>query len=790
MAALSAVDEQARWFTVACTYAITVVSWLGVGMVVWRCWRGLPQPPAWAFVLVVSFTVYLSLIPRAWEYFHGAQETAQQGYPLEIELLLCLHGLAWSLLALGQWRRCLQNAAAASLFLMLGVSALAADAVRLGALAAYSVVGLVWMWVNHRDHWLTGMPYISKAINSRVVTIRKMPWGVLGVTLGGGALVFGIYWLVQDRVAGLDWIGWLASSGGSLQASWLARSGVGDGPDEVAGLNARSAGLVESDHMIEDCRDSLVDVISETYGEPLKPRDMYEKMLPGDEARIIQRRGHVAQNLTPNRDFTLKRKKRAEPTQSPQVRTARALFEIQGRTPLHIRRIVYDSYDEQSHTWRESRNVGVALLEPVGRYWLEVRRALQPGDWYAAEDYHTVKITNLKDNFVPAPPLLKGLQLRHASCPDYFYWKHDDVLALRDRSQWPSGVVLKTCVRTISYDAVPATAWMAEPSLVRASRYGQVPEVWRAPLHQLAQEWCQDLPAGWPQVQAILSRLRSAYQLDPDTVAPADHPEPIWWFLTESKRGPDYFFASSAVLLLRVLGYPTRLCLGYYAAPEAYDPQTGHTPVTQRDIHFWAELRLRDGHWAVIEPTPGYGILAPKSPWWSWGKAYVLRAWQTFLQTWHWWATCMLGLGLVWGLRRRLLDVALVCWWSLVARGGSWRGMVGNTWRILERRAKWAGIDRPAWQTPLSWLQDWQLAFESAWQQQAFVTYLARALYAPQAAPPASLAEIRSVCRTLLRLGTYSRWRTLGRIRRTSSQAYSPAANGRKSPDPCTTTCN
>src|SRR5205085_1957064 len=76
-------------------------------------------------------------------------------------------------------------------------------------------------------------------------------------------------------------------------------------------------------------------------------------------------------------------------------------------------------------------------------------------------------------------------------------------------------------------------------------------------------------------------------------------------------RGPDYQFAGAAAVLLRVLGYPTRLVSGFYAAPGRYDPQTGHTPVVQDDLHFWAEVRLPPGDWLVVEPAPGYEVLGP-----------------------------------------------------------------------------------------------------------------------------------------------------------------------------------
>ena len=125
-------------------------------------------------------------------------------------------------------------------------------------------------------------------------------------------------------------------------------------------------------------------------------------------------------------------------------------------------------------------------------------------------------------------------------------------------------------------------------------------------IERLARVWAADRPRGWPQIEAVLTKLRTEYVLDRDAAAPPEHPAPVLWFLTESRRGPDYLFATAAALLLRSLDYPTRVCLGYYAAPDAYDPETAHMPVKASDLHFWPEVLLRDGQWLVVEPTPGY----------------------------------------------------------------------------------------------------------------------------------------------------------------------------------------
>ena len=85
----------------------------------------------------------------------------------------------------------------------------------------------------------------------------------------------------------------------------------------------------------------------------------------------------------------------------------------------------------------------------------------------------------------------------------------------------------------------------------------------------------------------MIAALRQGYAHDRSATASSGCTDVVAEFLLESRRGPDYLFASSAAVLLRSLGYPTRLVSGLYAAPGKYDPRTRHTPVTRDDVHFW-----------------------------------------------------------------------------------------------------------------------------------------------------------------------------------------------------------
>ncbi|QDU74753.1 Transglutaminase-like superfamily protein [Bremerella volcania] len=127
-------------------------------------------------------------------------------------------------------------------------------------------------------------------------------------------------------------------------------------------------------------------------------------------------------------------------------------------------------------------------------------------------------------------------------------------------------------------------------------------------LAALVQEWTDGTDPGWEEIMGVVNGLRNHAEYDPQATIPAGETDSVFYFLVESKRGPDYLFASSAVVLLRSLGYPTRLVGGYYANENKRSWLTGNVAIEEDDVHYWAQVKLDDRVWVDIEPTPGFDI--------------------------------------------------------------------------------------------------------------------------------------------------------------------------------------
>ena len=711
------------------------------------------KPPGWVFLLVLA----LALAPFAVEPLR--REWTGDGYAFELQMVCGLRNVGLGLAACAGWLLCLRTAAVVSLFLMLFSAAMTNHPAALVLLGTYAVAGSVWLVLLHWTELRTAFVSSERAVAVEVEPTRmKLPLVglcLLVLAVGGGAALA----VVGPKRATATLGELMPTSGGTGDTDPFARYGTGDGPEETAGDNAKTAGMVETDKMIEDNKNSLIDAVSDTYGPPHKPPKDQDKMVAAGLVDVIQNHGKLPENRRPSRDFDTARKG-PKSDKTPGSQLARGLFEVEGRTPLHIRLVAYDAYDPAAHKWVEAHKSSVRQFEAEGGDWFRVGHLRDSADWYAGSERHRLKVAGLTTNLVPTPVLLTRFRISKVDRSDYYEWDCEGVLVLAGRRKTPPGVVVTTECRTLDPCRLPESAFgRARATNGTPPVLGEVPESLRAEINRLAREWAGDKPRGWPQIETVLTKLRTEYVCDRNSAAPADHPAPVLWFLLESRRGPDYMFTTAAALVLRALDYPARVCLGYYASPDAYDPQTAHTPVKASDLHFWPEVLLRDGHWLVVEPTPGFEVLEP-------GRPLLERALRVLAACAAWTlrnriALLVAGAVLVAaGVRRRqLTDAVAVRTWRWFP-GPTWREQVGRAVRVLERRGRWAGAPRTSGQTVAAWVR---AALGDAASRDAELIRLVhlaeRAAYAPDGPAPALAPDALVACRRVLATWTLSRWR-------------------------------
>ncbi len=102
-------------------------------------------------------------------------------------------------------------------------------------------------------------------------------------------------------------------------------------------------------------------------------------------------------------------------------------------------------------------------------------------------------------------------------------------------------------------------------------------------------------------------RTNTVYDLgvprEPEGVDAVDH------FLFETRRGFCEHIASAMVVLLREVGIPARIAVGFGAGQR--NPFTGYWEVRQSDAHAWVEVWYPDAGWISYDPTFGVPAADP-----------------------------------------------------------------------------------------------------------------------------------------------------------------------------------
>jgi len=117
----------------------------------------------------------------------------------------------------------------------------------------------------------------------------------------------------------------------------------------------------------------------------------------------------------------------------------------------------------------------------------------------------------------------------------------------------------------------------------------------------LAEEYTEGLDGYWDRVQSVYERLKYGefrYSLKPGIAADGDQ---LGRFLFDTRRGYCSYFAFSMTLLIRSLGIPARVAVGFYIDPES--GALDFHPVRSDMAHAWVEVYFPGYGWIEYDPT-------------------------------------------------------------------------------------------------------------------------------------------------------------------------------------------
>jgi transglutaminase-like putative cysteine protease len=154
----------------------------------------------------------------------------------------------------------------------------------------------------------------------------------------------------------------------------------------------------------------------------------------------------------------------------------------------------------------------------------------------------------------------------------------------------------------VAYDVTSYTNYRVGTELPNLYRdwYSSLPEDTNPRTAELARQMRAAAGSDRAYVDAVLQKLNREefyYTLDPPPLGR----DPVDQFMFETRRGFCEHYASAFSVMMRSVGIPTRVVLGYQGGE--VNPLGGHLIVRQSDAHAWTEIWLEGLGWYRIDPT-------------------------------------------------------------------------------------------------------------------------------------------------------------------------------------------
>ena len=177
---------------------------------------------------------------------------------------------------------------------------------------------------------------------------------------------------------------------------------------------------------------------------------------------------------------------------------------------------------------------------------------------------------------------------------DLFAWLADTQLAPGEQYQFRASVA-DPSIQELQTAGTEYPQWVTE-------KYLQLPENFSPRIRELASEITVDLETPYDKAAAITSYLRREIEyVNPLPQPLPEGEDPLDWVLFDLKQGFCNYYASAEVLMLRSVGVPARMAVGF--AEGQFDPETFVYTVRSLDAHAWPEVFFPGIGWIEFEPT-------------------------------------------------------------------------------------------------------------------------------------------------------------------------------------------
>ena len=480
----------------------------------------------------------------------------------------------------------------------------------------------------------------------------------------------------------------------------------------------------------------------ENYAEPqIKKRDSRSRAIPLT-SKETQKQNHTkfGQNKKATREFSAIRRQ-AEDRERRKLDDvqSKAILYVAGRTPLHLGLAIFDHWDGRELSLRGATPEPNLRLESDGDRKWATWESSSYDDRFSAAESHQLKIINLNSPTIPTPPNLTATHIDKLHAADFFSWQSGLLRLGGDK------------IPSLTVVHVKSRFWRREglDSLL-LGRITSTEQYFSPRLRQLASDWTANASSDWERVEKIRKRLRE-FSHEPMARVHEDAPDAVEHFLFESQQGPDYLFATSAAVLLRSLGYRTRIVSGLYADPQNYDRMAKATGVYSNDIHFWMEIETEKGHWVPVESTPGFEVLYARQTFWQAATTTIAGFARQVLARPV--TNSMLVIAIAGSvlLRRQIHAMTALLWWQLRLKAAP-RQQVLQTVLLLQRLTSRKNSCRRDGQTIDQWIKTLGESCPDSAAVRQFRSLVSWACYASSDRPSFAAGSVRQTCVESVRL--------------------------------------
>jgi transglutaminase-like putative cysteine protease len=133
-------------------------------------------------------------------------------------------------------------------------------------------------------------------------------------------------------------------------------------------------------------------------------------------------------------------------------------------------------------------------------------------------------------------------------------------------------------------------------------RWTELPADLDPRIGRIAERWTADATSDYRKVLTIQQRFHNGDFVYSTDVEPVDDADALLEFITQTKTGFCQQYSSAMAVMVRTLGLPARIGVGYRAGTRKED---GRYLVQSDDAHVWVEVLFPGYGWLQFEPEAG-----------------------------------------------------------------------------------------------------------------------------------------------------------------------------------------